>query len=61
SVAVGTPVIICGSDYLKEDGVLQKEALYYKNASHISLPVCDEKFRDISIKEIINNIKKLNL
>lgn len=57
SLAVGTPVVAYSSDYLKEDGILQKKSLYYKNASHISLPVCDGKLRETSINVIVNNIK----
>lgn len=60
--AVGTPSIIYGSDYLDEDGVLVKDALYYPNSTSISLPVIDLNKRKVAISKIISAIKdKLNI
>lgn len=62
ALAVGTPAVAYGADYIKEDGILEKDALYYTNASHVSLPIIDDKMRLFAIEAIIKNIKlKLKL
>ncbi|MGB5855551.1 MAG: hypothetical protein WBH20_09885, partial [Oceanisphaera sp.] len=58
SQAVGTPAVVYAADYLKEDGVLEKEAFHYEGVSHISLPVIDKGMRRLAIEAIIKNIKQ---
>lgn len=61
AVAVGTPAVAYSADYLKEDKKLKKEAFYYSNVSHISLPLNDSVKRKKAINLIIDEIRdKLN-
>ncbi|WP_445397074.1 tetratricopeptide repeat protein [Zobellella sp. An-6] len=57
SAAVGTPAVAYSADYLKEDGKLKKDAFYYSNVSHISLPVNDSIKRKEAIGLIIDEIR----
>lgn len=58
AAAIGTDLVAYSSDYLSEDGKVEKEAFYYQNISHVSLPVNDKEKRVYAIEVIIKNIRK---
>ncbi|MDP5290700.1 hypothetical protein Q9290_00085 [Oceanimonas sp. CHS3-5] len=57
AAAVGTPIVAYASDYFKNDGVLKKRALYYKDVVHISLPNNDNLTRREAVKVIMNEVR----
>lgn len=58
AAAVGTPIVAYGADYLKEDKKLKKDALYYSNVSHISLPLNDREMRREAVSMIVYEIRR---